>query len=194
MNNLLKMSVKGATKAQAAIKRYKTKSKKAMNTAIKIEAFRLRKKLKHDLSRGAPGGRDLLPLSHIARNLFRNKNRKPLAKLGPGVRYRVTDQNPFTIEIGFIQSGPAGLRRLAKKHQEGFTQLITPDQKGWIIGRGAKLGKIEGGDTPFFLRKSTRSLTTPGRPIIDPFWAANKTKAGANIRRNFKAKLSGKRI
>ena len=200
MNELLKMSIKGAKSAQAKIQRYKVSSEKAMNTAMKVEAFKLRNLLRRDLLRGNPGGADLAPLSHIARNIWRNKNRKPLAKLRPGVRYRVSKQKPYTIEVGFVQPGAGShkisnsWRRLADWHQKGFTRTITPRQRWWIVYRGAQLGKVDGGDTPFFLRKTPRTLTTPARPIIDPFWRANQAKAQANIKKNFKAKLSGKRI
>ncbi len=198
--NNLSVSIKGVKKAERFFKDQKKASEKAMNTAIKVEAFRLKKKLQSDLRKGAPGGSDLSPLSYIARRMWRNPNRKPLSKLAPAVRYRVAKQTPFTAEVGFVQPGSgshkvsSSWRRLAKLHQEGFTQDITRRQRFFVINRGAELGTVEGGNTPFFLRKSTKKFTTPARPIIDPFWRANRKKARQNIKGNFRRKMKGQRI
>ena len=44
----------------------------------------------------------------------------------------------------------------------------------------------------FFLRLSTRRLETPPRPLIAPFWAAERSKSEKRIRRNFWLIVRGK--
>lgn len=78
--------------------------------------------------------------------------------------------------------------------QKGFTQPISKKQRGFIVGKGGSLGTIEGGETPFFLKKTTRTFVTPERQIISPFWQAQQAKTQINIRNNFHKKLKGLRI
>lgn len=186
--------IKGQKKVASWLKKQRQDSEKAMNTGIKVEAFRLKKLLQTQLRQGKAGADTFDSLSFISKRLTRRPNRKPLAKLALGVRYRVACRDPFRVEMGFVSTVSESFRHLAERHQRGFSKVISEKQLSFIIGRGASLGRIEGGDTPFFLTKNTRIFTTPARPIIDPFWQANHNKAMANIRKNFKAKLKGKRI
>jgi hypothetical protein len=181
-----------------------------MNTAIKVEAFRLKKLLQQNIRSGAPGGKSLSSLSFIARRKERviktgggstvrqSPNRKPLARMAMGIRYRVNSYKPFSMSVGFVappgrvmNSKQGTWARLAKKHSTGFTSSISSSLREDIIRRGGILGTITGGSNPFFLKKSTRKFSTPARPIIDPFWAANKNRVHGNIKRNFKLKLRG---
>jgi hypothetical protein len=99
-------------------------------------------------------------------------------------------------------------RRLAKKHQQGFT---TPTCEPYFRNQGKsteeylrEVGsridhKMFGGRKSlrrnvFFLRKGTSSLRTPARPIIDPFWDTHRSEAMAKIRRDFRLKMMGHRI
>jgi len=147
-------------------------------------------------------------------------NRKPLHRLAFGVRYHVQRQKPYTLAIGWVGPQTASeatasrnstdnrlgrgilgkdvsskrWRSLAKSHQDGFTREITPGLRKWIVRKGAGLGVVEGADTPFFLRKRTKTFHTPSRPIITPFWAAHRHESIRNIDMNFKRKMSGERI
>jgi hypothetical protein len=91
-------------------------------------------------------------------------------------------------------------RYLAKIHQDGFEREVSESQRKWLIRRGSDLIKHSKFDredvsqTPFFLKKSTKSMTTAARPIIAPFWQAHQAAARSNIRNNFKRKMSGERI
>jgi len=91
-------------------------------------------------------------------------------------------------------------RNLALMHQKGFSREISARQRWWFIRRGSDLIKHSGVDreditqTPFFLKKTTKTFRTPARPIITPFWQAHQTAARANIRKNFKRKMAGERI
>lgn len=209
--NSLSASISGVKKTVNWLKHQQEESRKAQETAVKVEGFRLKNKMQAEIRKGNPGGRQHTPLSYIARRLSKNvlimggvtrrqnPNRAPLERLAHGVRYNL-DNYPFEMKIGFVQptSGPHTVskswRRLATAHQEGFDREITPAQRRLIVWRGGELGKAEGGDTPFFLRRNTRSFTTPARPIVQPFWQANANDAERNIRNNFRQKMKGQRI
>lgn len=211
-------TVKGVDKVARFWRRGHADAEKSQNTAIRVEGYRLKKLLQRQIRQGAPGGKSFVPLSYIARRLHgRRPNRKPLERLALGVRYHVV-HNPFAMAIGWVgpQTGfdatlmrekdPFGRgisrdhvsskswRRLAWFHQRGFEREITPFQRYHIIYRGGKLGKIEGGSTPFFLKKQTKSFKTPARKIIEPFWQSERGSVYRNIKRNFRLKLKGKRI
>lgn len=204
--------IKGISQAVSWVKKNHEKHKKSLEHAIRVEAFRLRKKLQSDIKSGSPGGTTLPGLSYIAQRHSRqikiwggatqrlNPNRKPLERLRFGVFYRVEQQQPFTMSVGWVDPGKGrhktskSWQYLATMHQRGFSREITPKQRAWVIRRGGELGKIEGGNTPFFLKRSTRKFKTPQRKILEPFWTANKWTANENIKRNYKRKLAGERI
>lgn len=91
-------------------------------------------------------------------------------------------------------------RGLAKKHQEGFTEELTERRREYFAGWGAEISKSTFGGKKsrrravFFLRKETRRMRTPARPILEPFWASERGDARINIRVNFRRKLRGERI
>lgn len=165
--------------------------KKSLATAIKVEGFRLRAALKEDLSRGAPGGRPLAALSQIARKLKRSS--VPLKSLSRGVGYQYLPEG--AIAVGFV--GPRvskSWKRIAEKMQEGGTREPSPEQRRYFAIVGGRMGKRSQAKKFFFLRAQTSELTTPARPIIKPFWEANKAEAARNIAKNWQRKLKGERI
>ncbi len=196
-NKSMSVTLKGAKKVVKFLKKADAHTKKSLNTAIKVEGFRLKKLLQKEIRSGSPGGSRFNVLSFIARKIDRRSpNRKPLTRLAAGVRYHVKSYKPFQLEVGWPEGnkGSNSWRRLALMLQKGFTKSISKKQRSFILHKGSKLGTIEGGETPFFLRKSTKSFKTPERQIISPFWQANRSKANQNIKRNFKLKLKGAKI
>lgn len=200
---MIKATLDGVKKTERWLKRKKKESEKAMNTAVKVEGYSLMKVLKKEIIAGNPGGRRFDPLSSIAlRGLKRRGGgmRKgqattALKRLQFGIEYKAKE-TPFRLHIGFLNrtGNKSFFKKMAAKHQTGFSRLITPRQREWVINRGAELGKIKGGETPFFLKKSTKFFRTPARPIIDPFWNSHVVQARKNIREKFRAKMAGKRI
>ena len=124
---------------------------------------------------------------------------------------RVAALNPIGWGMGRSQISSKKWRRLAESHQKGFTRTITETQRRYIAHQGARLlgwertlgGKTSyknkytdnleatAGNTPFFLKKSTKTFTTPARPIIAPFWQAHQQSIRRNIASNFKRKMAG---
>ena len=225
---MIEATVKNVDRFIARLKKARRETELNMNTAIRIEGFRLKNQLQKEIRAGAPGGQRFAPLTYIARRLNKqiqimggktqrqNPNRVPINRLAIGVRYHVFNQNPFALAVGWV--GPetgfdarmakdsfgrgisAGSvvskswRRLAKLQQEGFTRHISSKQRKFIIRRGQELGTVDGGNTPFFLRPSTKVFKTPPRPIINPFWAAHEKEAWHNIQNNFRTKQAGLKV
>jgi len=213
------VSVQGVEKVLAGIKKASIETEKSLNTAVRVEGYRLKGILQKEIRSGSPGGMPFAPLSFIARRLAgKRPGRKALNRLAMGIRYQVASQSPFVMAVGWVgpetgfdarmalQSAAFGRgikeghvvskswRRIAFFQQEGFTRPITEKQRRFVIHRGGGLGKVDGGSTPFFLRKSTKSFRTPSRPIITPFWNVHRPEALKNIKQNFKLKLGGQRI
>jgi len=187
-------TIKGLDKVRKGLKSAKGKVDKAFQTAVKVEGFNLKKILQKEIRQGKPGGRVFAPLSYISKRLRgRRPNRKPLERFAIGIRYQIK-QNPFKMKIGWIGKAQRGWRKLAKIHQEGFKREILFSKRREIKQKGAALGKVTGGPTPFFLKKTTKFFATPARPIMSPFWQLHERIANQNIKRNFKRKLKGIRI
>jgi len=174
--------------------------KKASETATRVEAFRLSRLLKEEIRQGAPGGRPFSPLTEMAKRLRRPANRTPLRRLAVPIRYAaIRAAGKYRVSIGFVDPGRGrplskSWKRIAKIHQEGFTQALTEQKRMGIIHVGARLTRRVRNRFYLFLRKSTQRLRTPARPIIDPFWKAHRRQAERNIERNFERKLRGERI
>ena len=191
----------GSKKIIRFVKAESKKKDKALENSVRVTAFQMRKKLQKEIRDGAPGGRRFAPLSYIARRLHgRSPNRKPLRKLASQVRYDVIDQKPFTMAVGFISPSRGSYtlskswRKIAERQQEGFETTISDRLRSWVVEKGRRLGTIEGGVTPFFLKKSTTKFKTPARQIVDPFWRKYRESTKRDIKNNFRLKMQGKRI
>jgi hypothetical protein len=173
---------------------------KAQLDAVKVEGFSLRHTLMQAIRMSAPApGRRLKDLSMIARTLNRKsgvRQPRPLLQLAAGVTYRV-DPADASVAVGFTARSPLWARRAAERQQAGFTRPVTPELRLYFLRRGAQRsfsrswrGRRSG--QPLFLRRTTRTLVTPPRPIVAPFWAAEKNKSMARIRSNFRLIARGK--
>lgn len=209
---LINATVSGIANLSRVVRAEGKRHGKALETAIRIEGFRLRKQLMKELRASAPGGKKFKPMRAISRRFggrflpdkpFANKtiqvqvgrDRWRKFSMTDVIRYHITRQPDFQMAIGW--TGPhvsKSWKRIAKKQQEGF-EMGVPSYAGKYFAKvGATLGKRSRNRKFFFLRKSTRRFKVPARPIIAPFWAAHKREAMSNIRRNFFRKLRGERI
>jgi len=196
---MLKVVTKGFTQLEKAYKAEGKRQEKALNTAIKVEGFRLMRLLKQQIRAGAPGGRKFDSLTYLSRAWSGKGKRlgsnKPLRRLAIAVRYWVKDQRPFDMRIGWV--GPKTSRswkRIAQKQQEGFEHDISEARRRYFRSKGGEMSKRSVARKYMFIRKSTTKFRTPARPIMDPFWRAEKDRAWHNIRRNYRMKMKGQRI
>jgi hypothetical protein len=168
--------------------------RKALNTAVKVEGFRLRKEMASDIRKGSPGGQPFAPRTYLSKAYSGRPNQKALARLAVSTRYFIPEHDPITMHIGW--TGPQvskSWKRLAKMHQEGFTAPVDDKRRQYLIKIISQKGK-RSIYRKFIPRASTTTFKTPARPIIAPFWAAHKSQALRNIRNNYRRKLAGERI
>lgn len=199
-------TARGLANLEKLLKVESARHKKALETAMKVRGFKLRNELKNRIKQGySRTGTKTEPLTFISMGMhnkrfgYRRTRTKygiaadaPLVRLGPAVTYDVKPTG--NVNIGWTDRSPLWARHRALEHAEGFTRRIGKRLRERIIRRGAELGKIEGGNTPFFLKRSTKSFKTPPRPIMRPFWFEMRQEAMDKIRRDFRAKLAGKRV
>lgn len=185
--------IRGATDLTRRLKSEGRRQEKALETAIKVEGFRLRKTLARQIRQGDPGGAEFAPLSMIQRKRARRK--KPLAPLAKAVRYHIErDRGGLVMHIGW--TGPRvskSWKRIAEKQQEGFERDIKPALRRYLVGYGGEMGRSKFRPY-FFLRRATRTFQTPARPIMEPFWDQQERRSRRNITLNFRKKLRGERI
>jgi len=189
---MIDLTIQGFDALEKKLKAEAAAEQKALETAIRVEGYRLMRTLKAEIRRGAPGGKPFAPKSVISRRVGRG--RKPLSRLALGVRYQVT-RKPFEVRVGW--TGPKvskSWKRLAERHQRGFETEVTPKMRRRFRKAGEALPRRSQHRKYFFLRKTTRKFRTPARPIIKPFWAAHRNEAWRNIKKNYRRKMAGERI
>lgn len=189
----MKINVKtlGLGHLQKQLKADRKNEVKSLETAIRVEGYRLWRVLKKEIRSGAPGGEQFAPLSMIARRL--NRSTKPLRKLAKSVRYKVT-REPFSLAVGWPENAGKSWRRIALAQQEGYEFEPSPHRLSLLRGIGGHLSKRSKYRKYFFTKKSTGAFQVPARPIIAPFWAAHENSAWDHIRNNYRRKLGGERI
>ena len=191
---MISATVKGAATLKRDIKKEEKRARKALNLAVRVEGFRLMRLLKKEIRDQAPGGQKFAPLSVIARRRMHRGRNQPLRRLALGVRYHVPKWDPVVMRIGWV--GPRVSRRwkvLAEMLQAGFDTRVTGGVRKYLARYGTEMRSKK--DRPYFyLKKTTRILKTPARPIIDPFWRRYEKESRFNIQYNFRKKMAGKRI
>lgn len=194
---MLNVTTKGFANLERILKTESARQEKALNTAVKVEGYRLMRLLKKQIRAGAPGGQkfpDLTYLSRVWTGGSRLGPNKPLKRLAVAVRYFVQNL-PFEFRVGW--TGPKvskSWKRIAKLQQEGFIRPVTQSLRKSFARSGSAMPIRSKAKIYMFLRKSTKTFKTPARPIIDPFWRSEKGRAWRNIRRNYQLKLQGRRI
>ena len=189
--------LRGFDKLEKTLKAESRRQEKALETAVKVEGFRLMRLLKKEIQAGAPGGKRFQSLSYLSRawgGKGRLRPNKPLRALAVAVRYLVQN-NPFSMRIGWV--GPQvsnSWKRIAEMQQEGFEISPSTIRRRSFARLGGAMSKRSQARKYMFLRKSTQQLKTPARPIMDPFWQAQRRRAWLNIRENYRRKMKGERI
>ncbi len=133
----------------------------AMSEALKMAGGHYRKKMRAFIE---GGGENWAPLAHITKGLKSNPsslnvNKTPLYGMGRFVRFKYGKRKGTPrVQIGFFNSFFKGIQRLARLVQYGQKRRVTPALRRFFAWRG------------IFLRKTTKVITVPPRPIMDPFW------------------------
>ncbi|EMS79208.1 hypothetical protein [Desulfotignum phosphitoxidans] len=103
---------------------------------------------------------------------------KPLARLAGAVRYNY-DKDLEAVSIGFIQNRGVSdsMLSLARLHAKGEKTRVTPRMRKMMFALG------------FPIKKTTTTLETPARPVIDPVFRAEKDTIPKNIEQKFLAAI-----
>jgi len=197
---------KNAQQVKRELNAFEKKRVSAAQTAAKVEAFRLYKKLQGEVKAARPGGTKLAPLSQIARytktGKFKKNARRPLASLSRLVRYKAgITGGKYNVEVGFISPGidAKGWRGLATVLQSGGQTLPSGSRAALrkrLLPLAIKLKKQRDPAYKFFFIRKTGPSTfkLPARQEIDPFWQVNKAETWRNIESNWNRKMMGERI
>lgn len=171
---------------------------KSAEVATRVEGFRLSKLLKEQIRAGAPGGHRFAPLSMIAKRRNRGAmGRNPLQRLAMPIRSQVErPDGRFNVAVGFAgKKISKSWKRIAELLQQGGSVSMKSGTRLVLRQMGAKLKKRRKPEaSKFFIRRSTQRFKVPARPIIDPFWNANRAQARQNIVKNWERKMAGERI
>lgn len=172
-----KASFKVLTDINKIMTREAARTQKAAETAVKIEAFRLKKIGATLLRKGQLG---LTPLSKLKGK--KGKGKAPLKLLSRGFLY-IAKPGTLSAEVGFVSKpGTQGLGRIAKKAIPGYFWLYTPEE----IKAKHKAG--------IHLQKGTKGGLVPGRDILKAVTDhEGQDKIAANIKRNFDSKMRGEK-
>jgi hypothetical protein len=102
-----------------------------------------------------------------------SKRRNPLSKMAGAVRYEY-DEDLEMVSIGFLHThASAQVLRLARMHARGYETPITPTMRKMLFGLG------------FPVKKSTTTLKTPARPVIEPIFEQEKDTILRNLEMKF---------
>ena len=174
-------------KLTTALQPEMTRIRKAMETTLKVEAFRVRKVAKQGLRKGQ--------LRLTRKSVYRgptDKRRKtrrgkyahvPLRSLSKGIAYDLNRSN-LSVSVGFLGKTPgtAWARRIAEKSVRGYVWRLSTRYKQLLHHRG------------IHLREDTRSVMVGPRNIIGKLYQREQRRISQNIADNFQRKLRGERI
>lgn len=212
-----KLIIKNLTAVKSDLEKEDKARMVAARRAVSVEGYRLKGLMAKEIRQGGRGPLAFSPLSTIARTYgtpgMRNKQ-KALSGLAKVTRYNKIEMGPsgYKVEVGFV--GPIGNkaareagwvaghqlskshRRIAEERQEDRTEVVTDSLRKYFRAKGISRYPNQKGTLwkHFFLKKSTTTLKTPGRPIIAPFWERHRAEAERNIVVNFGRKMRGERI
>ena len=190
---------------------YSTKAvDKAASSAVKTVAYKTMMDLRRDIRQGKAGGNTFSPLREISKHpamrqqfwsagggkFTRIPKNKPLWTLSKVTRYQVKENRDtlFAYEVGFVGPMISGKwKEIATRQQEGNTYTVGDALRKKLKYIGAALKKA--GDPAYkYFFVQAKSMTLPGRDIIDSFLAANRSRIIDLIRTRFEMKLRGEWI
>lgn len=181
---MLKMSFKILSDIKKSMDKEAQRTRRAMVTAVKVEAFRLRKEGKDLLETGRLGLEALNRPALAAKASGRRPYTHPFEGFARGFLYRF-DRRTLSAHIGFVGTGKGTrwMKKFVRKAIPGYFWTFTPEYELFLRNKGV------------FLRKETKGAQVPPRDIIKTFLAhEGEDKIMRNIEDNFERKMRGERI
>lgn len=172
-------------------------ARRAADSALSSEGYRLKEILQRAISSGGPEGHKWEKLSPYYTRLTKTgqakwrrlssktQNRRrytppkaapeksPLLKFKGGVRY-VVEKDMDLVRVGFVNPS-AGLAKMLAMHETGFKTTVTRKMQKFFFGMGLPLVADE--------------IESPARPLIGPVFESEETTIGENLERKFFANL-----
>ncbi len=158
---------------------------RARISALKSCGFWIRGELRNHVEYGGAGWPSLHPMSKSFRKKYklgnkwfgrgRGDHQTPLFWLGKFARYRA-DQDKVQIDFGKSAAGKPGtfdptLIGIVRRAEEGEAIRVTEKMRLFFaLTRRKRPKKQTPGLTYFPLKKSTKTLDIPARPMIEPVW------------------------
>lgn len=180
--------------------RWPKRSKWAMKEAMQMAGGHIRKKVRKFIESGGSGW----PALSFMTRRTKSNSRSPLYKMAQLVRFKAVGGKNPRVQIGFFTAtkrGKAGFNKkergrfkdyfggtpaaMAKKHEFGKRVPITPEKRGSLM-----FGAIQAGVAP--VRKSTKFVTVPARPMIGPVFQREKRDIPDYVGRKFWEKMTSK--
>lgn len=114
-----KAVLKGLKETLKDIERAEIAQIRSLNDAFRIEGFRMKNSLQHQIRLGAPGGYIFEPLSVIGRKWkYSRRKNNPLYKLALGIRYHIPNTAVPMLQVGFV--GPVNMREQESMVRSGL--------------------------------------------------------------------------
>jgi len=163
----------------------------SLKEALKMTGGHYRKALQQDIRHGRIGGdKTLNPITERGRD----RRKPPLFNLGSMTRFRVSKSRKaggLMLRVGFLnigklKVGTKSVVAVAKIHEEGKRIRVTPKMRKFFA---REKHENRGGA---YLKKSTKFLTIPKRPIIEPFWRRYRNEIPRYLERRFFQKFFSK--
>ncbi|MDY6903692.1 MAG: hypothetical protein SWH61_03310 [Thermodesulfobacteriota bacterium] len=158
---------------------------RARRSALKSVGYMVQQTLRNHVEYGGAGWPALHPLTRMFKHKYGAKGRwikrsfheGPLFWLGKFARYRVEDQgDTVKVHFGKSKKGQKGtfnkeLVGIVDRAERGETIRVTPKMRRFLAATRRRRPKSqEPGGTYFPLKKTTKTLKTPARPIFSPVW------------------------
>lgn len=170
-------------------------ARRAVNSALSSEGYRLKLALQRAIRAGGPAGatwQKRHPFANILQQAFSSQRSRvsaqkrkallagqgeaagsPLLKFAGGIRYR-QDKDLNMISVGFVNPN-AKFEEYIQKAEEGFETPITRKMRKLFFAIGMAT------------RKS--SIKSPSRPLIGPVFEAEKSLIASNLEETFFANM-----
>ncbi len=160
------------------VKKSPKRAKWASSEALKMAGGHYRGKLRKFIENGGENWQALSPVTRKIKQKQGIKHLTPLYGLGQFVRFRYgTRKGVQRVTLGFLT---AKIARVARVVQYGRKRKVTPSLRKFYHAMG------------IHLKKSTKYINVPARPIMIPFWSKHKKAVGTYIEKRFFEKFFSK--
>lgn len=170
--------------------------KKAPEAAARAVGFKFRRVMRSEVRRGKPGGVKWPKMSMVAKRFRKHRNIPGIQAMAPHskrIAYAPLPGRNAGLEIGWLDWGthatPSGILAHLNAQQEGYTTPVGVAQRSFFREWGRPRG---GKKKSFVLKKSTKTLTTPARPLIPPFMRAHERQMRRDFEHVYREKIHGR--